>query len=129
MRVFVLAWLLFIHVNQVVGQAPEKGGPVVNVAQAARLVDKRVTLQMEVKSTGGTLNCYLNSAANFQDTANFAVFIPEDALEKFKLARIEKPKDFYKGKMVQVVGTVTLFKERLQIRVDDPAQIKVVERR
>ena len=28
-----------------------------------------------------------------------------------------------------VVGTVTLFKERLQIRVDDPAQIKVVERR
>jgi len=110
------------------GQTPS-AGPVVNPAQAARLLDKRVTLQMDVKSTGGTSNCYLNSAANYQDAANFAVFIPEDALEKFKLARIEKPKEFYKGKMIQVTGTVTLYKEKPQIRVDDPAQIKVVERK
>jgi DNA/RNA endonuclease YhcR with UshA esterase domain len=128
MRALLLTLLLLIPV-QLLAQAPPASGPLVTPAQAARLVDKRVTLQMEVKSTGGTLNCYLNSTANFQDAANVAVFIPEDALEKFKQARIDKSKDFYKGKMVQVAGTVTKFKERLQIRVDDPAQIKVVERR
>ena len=129
MRVVLRVLLLLTFTETATGQAPAASAPVVSAAQAARLVDKRVTLQMEVKSTGGTLNCYLNSAANFQDAANFAVFIPEEALEKFKQARIEKPKDFYKGKMVQVVGTVTLFKEKPQIRVDEPAQIKVIERR
>jgi DNA/RNA endonuclease YhcR with UshA esterase domain len=128
MRIVLLTILLLIPAHTALAQAPASA-PVVTPAQAVRLVDKRVTLLMEVKSTGGTLNCYLNSAANFQDAGNFAVFIPEDALEKFKQARIEKPKDFYKGKMVQVVGTVTLFKDKPQIRVDDPAHIKVVERR
>jgi DNA/RNA endonuclease YhcR with UshA esterase domain len=128
MRVVLLSLLLLMPTRITLAQTPASA-PLVTPAQAARLVDKRVTLQMEVKSTGGTLNCYLNSAANFQDAANFAVFIPEDAIEKFKQARIEKPKDFYKGKMVQVVGTVTLFKEKPQIRVDDPAQIKVIDRR
>ena len=129
MRYFLVLTLIVLLVGPFAFAQVPAGGPLVTPAQAARLVDKRVTLQMEVKSTGGTLNCYLNSTANFQDAANVAVFIPEEALEKFKQARIEKPKDFYKGKMVQVAGTVTLFKERLQIRVDDPAQIKVIERR
>ena len=108
--------------------AQEKG-PVVSPAQAARLLDKRVVLQMEVKSTGGSLNCYLNSAVDFKDAANFAVFIPQAALDKFKQARIENPKAYYKGKTVQVSGTVTLYDEKPQIRVDEPAQIKVVERK
>jgi len=128
MRIVPLALLLLLPIQFAPAQAPASA-PLVSPQQAVRFIDKKVTLQMEVKSTGGTLNCYLNSAASFQDSANFAVFIPEDALEKFKQARIEKPKDFYKGKMVQVVGTVSLFKDRPQIRVDDPTQIKIVERR
>jgi DNA/RNA endonuclease YhcR with UshA esterase domain len=107
-------------------QAPP---PVVGLGQAAKMVDKRVTVQMEVKSTGGNTACFLNSSADFKDVGNFTVFLPAEVLEKFEQAKIAKPSEYYKGKIVQVTGTVSLYKDKPQIRVDDPAQIKVVERR
>jgi DNA/RNA endonuclease YhcR with UshA esterase domain len=111
------------------GQTAPAAGPLVNPAQAAKLLDKRVTLQVEIKSTGGNTACFLNSAADFRDAGNFTIYLPAEVLEKFKQAKIEKPEVYYKGKTVQVTGTVTLYKEKPQIRVDDPAQIKVVERK
>ena len=73
MRYFLVLTLIVLLVGPFAFAQVPAGGPLVTPAQAARLVDKRVTLQMEVKSTGGTLNCYLNSTANFQDAANVAV--------------------------------------------------------
>jgi DNA/RNA endonuclease YhcR with UshA esterase domain len=112
--------------NWALAQAPP---PIVSLAQAAKMVDKRVTVQMEVKSTGGNTACFLNSSADFKDAGNFTVFLPAEVLEKFEQAKIAKPSEYYKGKIVQVTGTVGLYREKPQIRVDDPAQIKVVERR
>jgi hypothetical protein len=126
MRLALLLALTLFPALALAHAAAQEKGPVVSPAQAARLLDKRIVLQMEVKSTGGSVNCYLNSAVDFKDAANFAVFIPQAALDKFKQARIENPKAFYKGKTVQVNGTVTLYEEKPQIRVDDPTQIKVV---
>jgi DNA/RNA endonuclease YhcR with UshA esterase domain len=98
-------------------------------AEAAKKVNEKVTVEIEVKSTGGKEANFLNSEADFKDAKNFTVFIPEEALEKFKKAKIEDPKTFYKGKTVRVTGTVTLYREKPQIKVEDPAQIEVVEKK
>lgn len=98
-------------------------------AEAAKKLEMKVTVEFEVKSTGGNNNNYLNSHADYKDAANFTIFIPKAALAKFAAAKIEKPIDYYKGKTIQVTGTVTLFEQKPQIKVEDPAQIKVVEKK
>lgn len=129
MRVALLLLSIFLIPSAALALAPPAAAPFVTPAQAAKLLDKRVTVQMEVKSTGGNTACFLNSAADFRDPGNFTVFLPAEVLEKFEQAKIAKPSEYYKGKIVQVTGTISLYKEKPQIRVDDPAQIKVVERR
>jgi DNA/RNA endonuclease YhcR with UshA esterase domain len=98
-------------------------------AEAAKKVNEKVTLEMEVKSTGGKTANFLNSEADYKDAKNFTVFIPEEALEKFKKAKIDDPKAHYKGKTVRVTGTVTLYREKPQIKVEEPTQIEVVEKK
>jgi DNA/RNA endonuclease YhcR with UshA esterase domain len=101
--------------------------------EALKKVDERVTVQMEVKSTGGNTARYLNSDANYRSDKNFAIFIPQNALAKFHKADIDEPAQYYKGKTIQVTGTVELASSkttsnRPQIRVEDPAQIKVIDK-
>ena len=98
-------------------------------AEAAKKLNEKVTIEMEVKSTGGTSVCFLNSEEDFKDSKNFTVFIPEEAVEKFKKAKVDDPKSFYKGKTVHVTGTVTTYREKPQIKLEDPDQIKVVEKK
>lgn len=95
--------------------------------EALGKVDQRVTVEMEVKSTGGNTARYLNSEADFRDPKNFAVYIPQAALLKFYQAQIPDPAQFYKGKTIRVTGMVTLNRGRPQLRVDTPQQIQVVE--
>jgi DNA/RNA endonuclease YhcR with UshA esterase domain len=125
---FLLAFLFLIPFPALHGawaQPPR----VVSPAEAAQRIEQRVTVQLDVKSTGGNTACFLNSAADFRDAANFTIYLPEAVLEKFKQAKIDNPATYYQGKTVQVTGTVSLYKEKAQIRVDDPAQIKVVPRK
>jgi DNA/RNA endonuclease YhcR with UshA esterase domain len=101
----------------------------VTPAEAAKKVNEKVTVEFEVKSTGGKGVCFLNSEADFKDAKNFTVFIPEEVVEKFKKAKVEDPRAHFKGKTVRVTGTVTLYREKPQIKVDDPDQVKVVDRK
>jgi DNA/RNA endonuclease YhcR with UshA esterase domain len=98
-------------------------------AEAAKKVNEKVTVEMEVKSTGGKEVNFLNSESDFKDAKNFTIFIPEAALETFKKAKIDDPKTYYKGKTVRVTGTVTLYREKPQIKVEDAVQIEVVEKK
>jgi len=98
-------------------------------AEAAKKVNEKVTLEMEVKSTGGKANCYLNSEADFKDAKNFTVLISEAALAKFKAAKIDDPREHYKGKVVRVTGTVTTNRDKPQIKVEGPDQIETVEKK
>ena len=98
-------------------------------AEAAKKVNEKVTVEMEVKSTGGRSNRYLNSEADYKSAANFAVFISKDVLPKFKEAKIDDPADFYKGKTVRVTGTVTTYEDHPRIEVAGPDQITVVEKK
>jgi len=94
--------------------------------EAAKKVNEKIVLRMEVKSTGGRENRYLNSEEDFKNPKNFTIFISKDDLEKFKKAGIEKPEEHFKGKLIEVTGTVVLEKEKPQIKLKDPEQVKVV---
>ena len=52
--------------------------------------------------------------------------LDKEAVEKFKKAKVEDPAAHFKGKTVRVTGTVKLYRERPEIVVNDPGQIKVV---
>jgi DNA/RNA endonuclease YhcR with UshA esterase domain len=54
------------------------------------------------------------------------VMLDKEAVEKFKKAKVEDPAAHFKGKTVRVTGTVKLYRERPEIVVNDPGQIKVV---
>lgn len=98
-------------------------------AEAAKKVNEKVLVEMDVKSTGGRENQYLNSEEDFKDTKNFTIFIAKDHLPKFKKAGIDNPSTHYKGKKIRVSGTVVLEKEKPWIKVEEPDQIKVVEKK
>jgi hypothetical protein len=94
--------------------------------EALTKVNQKVTVAMEVKSTGGKTARFLNSETDFRVEKNFAVFIPNVALASFKKAGIEDPGEFYKGKSIVATGDVEMGQSRPQLRVDSPAQIKVM---
>jgi hypothetical protein len=111
--------------------AQEEGGPIAPEVALTK-VDQRVTVRMEVKSTGGNTARYLNSQADYRSDKNFAIFIPQAALAKFQKAQIEDPAQHYKGKTIEVTGIISLggsktVSNRPQIRVDDPAQVKIID--
>jgi DNA/RNA endonuclease YhcR with UshA esterase domain len=126
MRVSALVLALILSAAAWATDPPVKP---ITPAEAAKKVDEKLTVEMEVKSTGGKDVCFLNSEADYKDAKNFTVFIPEAALEKFKKAKIDDPKTHYRGKTVRVTGTVTLYREKPQIKVEDPTQIEVVEKK
>jgi len=94
--------------------------------EALKRVDQKVTVAMEIKSTGGNTARYLNSETDFRDNKNFAVCIPNAALAGFKQAGIADPGEFFKGKTIIVTGTVAVAQVHPQIRIENASQIKVV---
>jgi DNA/RNA endonuclease YhcR with UshA esterase domain len=112
--------------------AEDKEAKPITPAEAAKQVNKQCTVAMEVRSTGkarGGGFIFLNSQKNFRDKDNFTVVIDKKSLAKFKKAGVADPAEHYKGKKVHVTGTVTLYNERPQIKVEDPKQIKIVEKK
>jgi hypothetical protein len=99
-------------------------------ADAAKKVNEAVLVEMEVKSTGGKTNRYLNSEEDYKSADNFTIFLPKEILGKFTDAKIDDPADYYKGKTIRVTGTVVLGDDKKpRIKVDAPDQIKVVEKK
>jgi hypothetical protein len=99
-------------------------------AAAAKQVGQKCTLAMEIQSTGKTRDgrlIFLNSEASFRNESNFTLVIDGQAQERFKKASIADPAAYFKGKHVQATGTITLYKKKPEIRIDDPSQIKIVD--
>jgi hypothetical protein len=117
----VVVWGLFL-----VGVGSAQEARPLTPAEAPTKVNQKVTVAMDVKSTGGKTARFLNSEADFRAEKNFAVFIPNIALESFKKAGIEDPGEYYKGKSIIASGNVEISQNRPQLRVESPAQIKVV---
>jgi DNA/RNA endonuclease YhcR with UshA esterase domain len=97
--------------------------------EAAKKVGEKVTVELEVKSARkGNGVAFLNSEADFKDKKNFTLSINKAGVEKFKEAKVEDPADHFKGKTVRATGKVTLYWERPQIIVEDPAQFVIVKK-
>ena len=95
-------------------------------AEAAKKINETVLVELEVKSTGGNNNVYLNSEEDFKDAKNFTIFIAKDNLPKFQKAGIDDPMAYYEKKKIQVSGKVVLEQKKPWIHVTQPDQIKVV---
>ncbi len=108
----------------------EKAAKPVGPAEAAKMVDKKVILEMEVKSTGKSQGAFfLNSEEDYKSAKNFTIFINQAAAKKFQEAKVEDPAARFKGKTVRVTGTVKLYRDKPEIVVEDPKQIEVVEKK
>jgi micrococcal nuclease len=125
MRPATLSLLALILPALVLAQSPS--APLTPAA-AAKKIDQKVTVQLEVKSTGGNSNRYLNSTSDYKDSGTFTIYIPEVSVAKFKQSLSADPSTYYKGKTILVTGTVALYKDKPQITVDEPSQIKVIPR-
>src|SRR5262245_5521260 len=123
---FAIVCSFLCHSVALAEDQPNPIGP----AEAAKKVNEDVTLRMEVKSAALREGvCFLNSEEDFKDAKNFTVFIDQEALAKFKEAKIEDPAVEFKGKTVQVKGKVTLYRDRPEIKVSGPDAIKIVAKK
>ena len=97
-------------------------------ADAAKEIDKTITVQFEVKSArlnAGKTKLFLNSEADYKSDANFVVVLSVKALgDKYK----EATGDTFKGKTIKATGKVILYQKKPEIIVDDEAKLEVVEK-
>jgi DNA/RNA endonuclease YhcR with UshA esterase domain len=102
-------------------------------AEAIGKVNEKVTVQMKVKAAKNRLEkrgeIYLDSEEDFRDRKNLGVVVTRTGAAKFKKAGIDDPAGHFKGKTIRVTGTVILKEKRPRIEVDDPAQIRVIEKK
>jgi DNA/RNA endonuclease YhcR with UshA esterase domain len=101
----------------------------VTPAEAAKLIGKKVTVEMAVKSTGKSRGVFfLNSEEDYRSAGNFTAFINATAAKRFREAKIDDPAAHFKGKTVRVTGTVKLYRDKPEIVVEDPKQVEIVEK-
>ncbi len=98
----------------------------ITIAEAAKMVGKNVTVEMEVKGTGQTNTLvFLNSESDRNDEKNFVIVIDKDVLTKAKIDDVRKT---YRGKTVRVTGKVETYRDKPQIKVKDIKNLQVVEK-
>jgi hypothetical protein len=124
-----------LFILALVSHAPaqdNKNLPVITPADVAKHVDKKCVVVMDIKSIGKSSDgklFYLNSEADYKDKANFGVVIDMKIVEKLKEAKIPDLRAHFLNTKVRVTGTITLYKERPQLRLDEAEHIQVVERK
>ena len=113
-------------------QADKEEKPI-TPAEAIKMVNKEVTVEMVVRSSKNALahrhEIYLDSEENFRDEKNLAVVITEDGAGKFKDSGVEDPAEHFRGKTIRVTGTVTRKDDRPRIEISDPKAIKLIEKK
>ena len=101
-------------------------------ADAGKHVSEKVTVEMLVKATKDRLlkrqEIYLDSEENFRDPKNLGVIITKAGAENLQKAGVKDPAAHYKGKTIQVTGTVIRKENRLRIEVDDAKQIRIIDK-
>jgi hypothetical protein len=101
-------------------------------AEAIKKVNEKVTVEMVVKASKNRLEkrgeIYLDSEQDFRDEKNLAIVITKVGAPRFKDAGIDDPAAHFKGKTIQVQGTLIIKDNRPRIEVDDPKQIQIVEK-
>jgi DNA/RNA endonuclease YhcR with UshA esterase domain len=104
---------------------------VITPAEAAKMIDKDVLLEMKVESSSmdkNKSNMFLNSKSSFKDAGNFTVVVRAGANEKLKdRHKFKDAPKFFKDKTIQVKGKVSTYNDKPQMVVDGSAQLTVIE--
>ncbi len=129
LSIYVIAcsWHYAIAADEAKPAAPAKAAKPIGPDEAVKKVGKDVLLQMTVKSS--TLRgdvCYLNSEEDYKDKKNFTLFIPAEAMAKFKEAKVDDPAKHFKGKLVQAAGKVIMYRNRPEVKLSGPDDLKIV---
>jgi DNA/RNA endonuclease YhcR with UshA esterase domain len=73
---------------------------------------------LEEKNVG-----FLNSNEDFRAGENFTALLSAAALKAFRAQGISQPDEHFRGERIRVHGTISLYRKRPQIVVNDPRQI------
>jgi DNA/RNA endonuclease YhcR with UshA esterase domain len=102
---------------------------LVKPEEAKDHLDKTVTVEFTVLASRELLDKnigFLNSEKDLKSKSNFTAFFKN--MKKFKEAtKIEKPADHYLKKKVRVTGKVIKYRDKFEIEIESPDQIKIVE--
>jgi hypothetical protein len=101
--------------------------PRVKPQEARQNVGKKVEVVFEVKGSKNSLKrktVYLDSEADFRDEKNLGIAISEKGVSDLKQKRnVDEPSEYYRGKVIRVVGDVVIEDERPYIKVDEAEQL------
>lgn len=115
--------------TKAVARARLVSGEVLTDAEVKKHLNQECTVELTVRATGAAAGrVFLNSADDHRSDANFTVVLDAQAQAKLKAAGVDDARGRYEGKLVRVTGVLTLFRERPQIIVSDPARIEIVDR-
>jgi DNA/RNA endonuclease YhcR with UshA esterase domain len=127
-RFLLIVWTLAIPALA----AEDKEKPL-SPAEARKQIDKKITVEMEVKSAKNALEkrgeIYLDSEEDFRDEKNFAVVITKKGAESLGAAGIDNPADHFKGKTIRAKGTVKEVDGIPRIEIDDAEQIQIPKKK
>lgn len=127
----VLALATFALVTAARADDEKKAPKLVKAVDAKDHIDETCTVELTVKASKdatGRQEYYLDSEEDFRDEKNFAVVIHYDHADAFKKAGVDNPAEFYRDKTIRVTGKIIRENDQVRIRVEDPANIKVVEK-
>jgi hypothetical protein len=114
------------------GAQENKNLPVISPADAAKHINQKCIVEMEVKSVGKSNDgklYYLNSEEDYKDRANFGVVIDMNVVDKLKEAKITDIRAHFLQAKIRATGTITRYRDRPQLRVDEPEQIQVMQKK
>lgn len=92
-----------------------------NVVELRENASQRVTVYGRIESTGAA-----SSGHNFLNFSGkqVTVFCHKNDVAKFKDG---KPAEVYKGKDVEITGVLSLYQNKLQLKLTDPSHIKIID--
>lgn len=126
----MLARCLLVVGLAAVPAAADESKPV-SAVEARKLVDKEVTVKMEVKAAKDRLEkrgeIYLDAEEDFKDEKNFAVVITKKGAASLKDAGVADPAEHFRGKTITARGTVKEVDGVPRVEIDDAKQIAVAK--
>ncbi len=100
--------------------------------QALGRVGQAVVVEMLVRASKDRLErrkeIYLDSEKDFRDPKNLAAVITVKGAADLRAQGVASPAEHFLGKVVRVVGVVTLVEKRPRVVIDEARQIRAVEK-
>ncbi|HPF39558.1 MAG TPA: endonuclease/exonuclease/phosphatase family protein [Phycisphaerae bacterium] len=99
----------------------DEGLPLIDWSDAAAYVGKEVVVQGKIEATGRSRTIVF---LNFDRARSFTAIVRKASESNFPTP----PDAMYAGRLVQIRGRITTFKDKPQIEITHPDQVKIVDK-